>query len=117
MADKPTPPLTNAEQDYKDAKAARAAKIAYDKASPLGKSIPPMDKSTPPYSTPSGPLSNEQAAEFIRQMQGGRQTKEQEYQEFTRQVPENKKAKGGAIKKMARGGGIESRGKTKGRFV
>lgn len=25
--------------------------------------------------------------------------------------------KGGAIKKMARGGGIESRGKTKGRFV
>ena len=34
-----------------------------------------------------------------------------------KETAENKKAKGGAIKKMARGGGIESRGKTKGRFV
>jgi hypothetical protein len=31
-------------------------------------------------------------------------------------APSGKKA-GGSIKKMARGGGIESRGKTKGRFV
>lgn len=31
--------------------------------------------------------------------------------------PEGAKAKGGAIKKMARGGGIEQRGKTRGRFV
>ena len=34
-----------------------------------------------------------------------------------KETVENKKAKGGTIKKMARGGGIESRGKTKGRFV
>ena len=31
--------------------------------------------------------------------------------------PEGAKAKGGAIKKMARGGGIEQRGKTRGRMV
>ena len=31
--------------------------------------------------------------------------------------PEGAKAKGGAIKKMARGGGCEQRGKTRGRFV
>jgi hypothetical protein len=31
--------------------------------------------------------------------------------------PEGAKAKGGAIKKMARGGGCEQRGKTRGRMV
>ena len=32
-------------------------------------------------------------------------------------LPEDKKAKGGKVKCMARGGGIEVRGKTRGRFV
>jgi hypothetical protein len=54
-------------QQVEDAKQAEASKKAYDKVSPIGKTIPPVEK----------------------------------------------KAKGGSI----RGGGIESRGKTKGRFV
>ena len=42
---------------------------------------------------------------------------EDDYLTAKRETAENKKAKGGTIKKMVRGGGIESRGKTKGRFV
>lgn len=42
---------------------------------------------------------------------------EDDYLAAKKETAENKKAKGGPIKKMARGGGIESRGKTKGRFV
>ena len=76
----------------------RAAKVA----------VPPPAKKP----VPEGQVSQEEAAEFIRQMQGGRATKEQEHREFTRQVPEKKFAKGGGV----RGGGIESRGKTKGRI-
>ena len=56
-------------QQVEDAKQAEASKKAYDKVSPIGKTIPPL--------------------------------------------PVEKKAKGGSI----RGGGIESKGKTKGRFV
>ena len=102
MADdiEPTP------ENIKDIRDRAAAKKAYDKVSPIGKSIPP-------YQVPDGPVSHEQAAEFIRQMLSGKQTKEQEHKELTRQVPEKKYAKGGSI----RGGGCETKGKTKGRFV
>lgn len=74
MADepKPVPPEDKKPPEYDAEMERRArdkAKAAYDKVSPIGKSIPPM--------------------------------------------PVDKKAKGGSI----RGGGIESRGKTKGRMV
>ena len=106
MADiDPTP------ENIKDIRDQAAAKKAYDKASPIGKSIPPLNEITP--RVPDRPLSNEEAANFVREMMRGKQTKEQEYKEFTRQVPEKKYAKGGSI----RGGGIEQRGKTKGRMV
>ena len=85
---------------------------------------------TPPASTPYDgkgtppprPLSNAEAAAFMREMQGGKPTKEDEYNEFTRQpkgTPMPKFAKGGSVKSSAsiRGGGIESRGKTKGRMI
>jgi hypothetical protein len=116
MADKLTPGQQQALDEARDAKIRKQEDKAYeDSKKPYMPDVlkPLMRKNTTPYSPPSGALSNEEAAEFVRQMQSGKPTKEQEYKEFTRQVPEKKYAKGGSI----RGGGIESRGKTKGRFV
>lgn len=68
MADEPKM-TAEMKQQVEDAKQAEASKKAYDKASPIGKSIPPL--------------------------------------------PVEKKAKGGSI----RGGGCETKGKTKGKMV
>ena len=71
----------------------------------------------PPVPSKTGVLSPQEAAEMMRQLDA---KKQQEFDEFT-SVP-IKKAKGGKVKAYAkggsiRGGGIESRGKTKGRMV
>ena len=99
MADKLTPGQQQALDEARDAEIRKQEDKAYeDSKKPYMPDVlkPLMRKNTTPYSPPSE-----------------KPTKKPEYKESTRQVPGKKYASGGSI----RGGGCESRGKTKGRMV
>ena len=67
----------------------------------------PSDAATPK----TGVLSPQEAAKMMQELDA---KKQQEFDEFT--APPVTKAKGGQVKKYARGGGIEQRGKTRGKM-
>ena len=130
MADKPKE-LTNAEQEYKDAKAARASDKAYKDATVYPETEDVVTKAAP-TTGPIGRYATDRLfgkdIPFTERAKGAAVLvpaaaaiqAEKGIRYLGKKLSGDKEAgkkKGGPICKMARGGGIEQRGKTKGRMV